>query len=74
MNPYPDKNTDCAEATASTSLSDNLAVPIPKTTISGNWSVSIPQPEFNPDLTASFIHVLMPTDEFKQTTEVQNAE
>ena len=74
MKPYLNKNTECAEVTASTSISDNLAVPIPETTIRINLSVSIPEPEVSPDLTASLIQLLMPTDEFKQTIEVQNAE
>ena len=55
MNPYLNKNTECEEATASTSISDNLAVPIPETTIRINLSVSIPEPEVSPDLTASLI-------------------
>lgn len=74
MNPYPDKNTDCPEATASKFISHNLAVPIPETTISQNLSVAIPQPEVSPDLTASLIHLLAAPDKNLQTTEVRNAE
>lgn len=74
MNPYPDENTDYAEATASTFISDNLAVPIPGTVISVNLSVSIPKPEVSLDLTAALIHLLMPSQESQHATEVPNAE
>ena len=74
MNPYADKNTDGVEATASTSINDNLAVPLPETAVSINLSVSIPKPKVSQNLTATSIHLVMPTEEIQQTTEVQNAE
>jgi len=74
MKIHPNENTDCSETTASTPISDNLAVPIPETTISRNLSAAIPQPEVSPDLTASLIHLLAASDKNLQTTEVQNAE
>lgn len=62
MNLYPNENTDFSELTESASISSNLAVPIPKTVNSHNFSVVTPQPDVSPNLTASFIHILMPTD------------
>jgi hypothetical protein len=62
MNPYPKENTDFSELTESASISDNLAVPIPKTVITHNLSVATSQPDVSQNLTASFIHILMPTD------------
>jgi hypothetical protein len=49
-------------ATEPASITETGALPIPKTAIGRNLSVAIPQPEVSPDLTASFIHILMPTD------------
>jgi hypothetical protein len=69
MNLYSD-DTDLTPQ----SISDNLAVPIPKTVITHNLSVPTPQPDVSPNLTASFIHILMPTDKSEQTIEVQNVD
>jgi hypothetical protein len=74
MNLHPNENTDCSETTALIFISDNLAVPIPKTTISINLSVAIPQPEVSPDLTAPLIHLLMLADSSQATIEVEDAD
>lgn len=74
MNPYPNENTDFSESTESASISETGAVPIPKTVITHNLSVATPQPNVSPNLTASFIHILMPIDKSQQTIEVQNVD
>jgi len=74
MNTYRNENTDGSETTANTSISDNLAVPISKTTIGINLSVAIPQPEVSSDLTASLIHLLMLADSSQATIEVEDAD
>jgi hypothetical protein len=72
MNPYPDEIANYAEATASNFISNNLAVPITKTTASINWYVDISDPEISQDWTASLIHLLIVADKNLQNVEVQN--
>ncbi len=74
MNPYPDEIADYAKATASNFISNNLAVPITKTTVPINRYVDISYPEISQDWTPSLIQLLIAADKNLQNIEVQNAE